>query len=312
MKKCFLFLLTLLICGYSFTQSTVYYQQDALGDVVALTNSAGDVVEKYAYDVFSKPTTKDGSGTVIPASAFGNRFMFTGREYVQEIKLYDYRNRMYSDSLGRFLQTDPVGLENREVNLYCYVFNRPTNYKDPLGLDPKLRITQVTGKPSLANFLGGVGEYGQPWLDTDGDFFYTSNSVTSINIVNSDFWNSNCNSLDQNNPGGQSAGQLDATLFASPGTYNVDITVSAVAAGTGEGGANVRVTTAQGELFRGGNSRKSSFSKAKRVIVKVTTKAPECSAWVGSYIPSVTVKRGWQSGSAVAAGRITLNSIKKE
>ena len=42
-------------------------------------------------------------------SAYGNRFMFTGREYLSTIGIYDYRNRMYSPLIGRFLQTDLLG-----------------------------------------------------------------------------------------------------------------------------------------------------------------------------------------------------------
>ena len=43
-----------------------------------------------------------------------NRFLFTGREYLKEVNLYDYRNRIYSPELGRFLQTDPIGFWNNE------------------------------------------------------------------------------------------------------------------------------------------------------------------------------------------------------
>ena len=39
--------------------------------------------------------------------AAGNRFLFTGREWLKDLKVYDYRNRMYQPELGRFLQPDP-------------------------------------------------------------------------------------------------------------------------------------------------------------------------------------------------------------
>ena len=38
-------------------------------------------------------------------SAVGNRFMFQGREWIQELSIYDYRHRMYKPELGRFLQS---------------------------------------------------------------------------------------------------------------------------------------------------------------------------------------------------------------
>ena len=113
----------------------VYYHSDALGSTVALTDGAGVAVERYSYDVFGTPTVRDGNGNVIPASAYANRFLFTGREWIKEVGLYDYRNRIYSPSLGRFLQTDPIKFAAGDVNLYKYVFNDPSNATDPYGLE---------------------------------------------------------------------------------------------------------------------------------------------------------------------------------
>jgi RHS repeat-associated protein len=59
--------------------------------------------------------------------------LFTGREWLSQVDLYDYRNRVYSASLGRFLQTDPIRFAARDVNIYRYVSNRPVNLADPTG-----------------------------------------------------------------------------------------------------------------------------------------------------------------------------------
>ena len=79
----------------------VYYTYDHLGSVRALSNAAGNILESYQYEAFGKPTIFDASGNVIARSAFGNRFMFTGREYLDTIQLYDYRNRTYSPQMGQ-------------------------------------------------------------------------------------------------------------------------------------------------------------------------------------------------------------------
>ncbi len=104
---------------------TYYYHFDGSGNVVALTNSSGNTVEVYEYDVYGKVGASDASHP--------NRFMFTGREFDKETGLYYYRARYYKPEIGRFLQADPVGLRGG-MNLYAYCMNRPTMYTDPMGL----------------------------------------------------------------------------------------------------------------------------------------------------------------------------------
>ncbi len=110
---------------------TYYLFQDGRGNTSQVVDSNGALVETTKYDVHGAPTTTVASGHV----ATGNRFLFTGREYFPVSGLYNYRNRFYLPSAGRFLQPDPVGFAGDPANLYRYCGNNPVNASDPMGLD---------------------------------------------------------------------------------------------------------------------------------------------------------------------------------
>jgi len=73
-----------------------------------------------------------------------NRFLFTGREFDAETGLYYYRARYYNPTLGRFLQTDPIGYEGG-MNMFGYCGNNATNSVDPYGLAEQAYAYVVDG-----------------------------------------------------------------------------------------------------------------------------------------------------------------------
>ncbi len=157
----------------------VFHSQDMLGSTVALSDEAGQVVERYGYDVFGKVSVRDGSGhPTTNNNQPTTRFLFTGREWLVKIGLYDYRHRVYSAELGRFLQADPIRFAAGDGNLYRYVGNLATGLADPYGLcpspgGPKGPGTGGADKPDPQGDEDGDGKPNidddDDGIDTDGD-----------------------------------------------------------------------------------------------------------------------------------------------
>jgi RHS repeat-associated protein len=92
------------------------YIPDILGSIVASLDASSGTLTKAGFLPY-------GESATTPTSSFG----CTGERVDAETNgLYDFRARIYSPSLGRFMQADPIGAAGG-INLYAYVGNDPLN-----------------------------------------------------------------------------------------------------------------------------------------------------------------------------------------
>src|SRR5262249_6689500 len=94
-----------------------------------LANAAGAINDHLDYQGWGKTSAETNP-------AFGDRYLYTAREFDSESGLYYERARYYDPNIGRWRSQDPLGFAGGDVNLYRYVHNGPSDGKDPSGLDP--------------------------------------------------------------------------------------------------------------------------------------------------------------------------------
>ena len=117
---------------------TYYLHADHLGKPQIATDSSGAIVWDGGI------TTPFGEGVSL-AGAFAQSLMFPGQYADMETALNDntplFHNwhRTYDPTLGRYLQSDPIGLEGG-INRYAYVGGNPMGWIDPQGLTEWERI----------------------------------------------------------------------------------------------------------------------------------------------------------------------------
>jgi RHS repeat-associated protein len=106
----------------------VYYINDHLATPQKLITETGYKVWEASADAFGK--------TVVTNNEFRNPLRFSGQYTDDESNLrYNYF-RYYDSTLGRYITSDPIGL-NGGLNTYGYVGGNPLYWVDPFGLSSR-------------------------------------------------------------------------------------------------------------------------------------------------------------------------------
>ncbi|MFZ1219326.1 MAG: RHS repeat-associated core domain-containing protein [Chthoniobacterales bacterium] len=209
------------------TTQTLYFQ-DGLGSTSHVSDAAGNLTEYYRYTSFGIPNVYGPAGALRRnGSTQDVRHLFTSQLWMPQTTLYDYRNRVYSPSLTRFLQPDPIGFNGDPSNLYRYCGNNAVDWSDPSGLFLQMYGFQVTGA-TLFGVSGSfqVGYTMNGWnplnwtvgYATGPSAFLSSNEGVAASYLQT-FTLSNASFSDLKGLAGEAGGSL--TLPILPGTYAV-------------------------------------------------------------------------------------------
>ena len=158
------------------------YIPDLLGSVIGALDSGTGAITKTGYQPYGESPSTAGT------------FRYTGARIDAETNgLYDFRARMYSPVLGRFLQVDPIGARGG-MNLYGYVGNDPLNATDPSGLTwadvTSMFFQWVTGTAPAYQVFGPETNQTKDMMNAPGvnnarDFFYQKNLSNSSDQLQS-------------------------------------------------------------------------------------------------------------------------------
>lgn len=141
---------------------------DHLGRPEMLTNSAQTITWRAKNDAFGR--------TVVTNAIGGFNLGFPGQYFDAESGLWHNWHRVYDAQVGRYLQSDPIGLEGG-INTYAYVAGDPLSFTDFSGLDnPGMgpygpgnnnygRGPRGTTNPAAIQIQQAMGDFANNYLD---------------------------------------------------------------------------------------------------------------------------------------------------
>lgn len=125
---------------------------DLTGNVIAVVDETGNIVERAVYDPYGPDLGRHGNS--------GLPFRYNGRDGVIDdgTGILHMRARAYSLSQRRFLQPDPLLGDltaPQSLNLYAFVDGNPIQFNDPLGLAATSKTKRM--EPISSSLVASTG-----------------------------------------------------------------------------------------------------------------------------------------------------------
>jgi RHS repeat-associated protein len=114
------------VANLSHRYHPAYIHTDHLGTPQKMTDENQNIVWDSAYEPF-------GEAEITAQPHFESPLRFPGQYFDAETGLHQNHNRDYDKDIGRYLQSDPIGLKGG-INTYLYANGNPIRFIDELGL----------------------------------------------------------------------------------------------------------------------------------------------------------------------------------
>ncbi len=169
--------------------STSYLHHGHIGSVSAITDEAGVVTERLAYDPWGKrrqimtsPGAPDNSDAIVGQKTDRG---YTMHEHLDEMGVVHMNGRIYDPLVGRFMSADSIiqsPYNLKSFNRYSYVWNNPLKMWDSSGYDAQHGMDAGIGGDPLDNGIpnGGIPS---PGLSATGETQKGSEVATAFNSV---------------------------------------------------------------------------------------------------------------------------------
>ena len=128
-----------------------YVHTDHLGTPSLITSSNATIVADYDSTPFGEVQTH------YDEIDYNKRF--PGQYRDDESGLHYNQFRDYEPTLGRYIQSDPIG-QSGGLNTYVYTVNNPVLYSDALGLHPSLLPEMMSGEIPSGGYRMTMGVFG--------------------------------------------------------------------------------------------------------------------------------------------------------
>ena len=136
--------------GFVLNGIQYFYITNQMGDILAITDTDGNVVGNYEYDAWGKVLTADTD------IAKQNPIRYRGYYYDNETGYYYLQSRYYDSNICRFINTDDYGYINKMAisgyDLFSYCSNDSINNFDIGGNTTEYTVAQLV-KKFISNYL---------------------------------------------------------------------------------------------------------------------------------------------------------------